>query len=284
MKMESVEKKKKDIMDSLQNQISGISIDDIKSNGFTIRSGSKILKLSVLEEISIDNIEDDIRKELSKKLSDRLQKIGETIKKKLDDMSSFVSSIKKEYEDEKEKLERRLESNEIMPNITYEHARQGLSLTKGSNGRLVWMFQSVYWPKYIDNRVIDSSYSKRLINHIIITVETLGDSVMKVGVKKPIGLGDFNHFHTNCWGHWKHNPKWKTPDDIINICKEAEVVLETINTHSLASHSPEGLMRVSTLEKHSTPMSEAEITHTSNRRSENIGISTGFTRNNIWSV
>jgi hypothetical protein len=283
LKMKSMEDRKEETLEAISDTLNSISVDDLKSDGFTVRSGNKVLKLSVTGEYSLDKMEEEIKEEYKEKLSKNLANINRIIIKKLDDMSKFVSSIKKEYEDKTEKLEKRLESSEIMPNITPEHGNQGLSLTKGYDGRLIWMFQSVYWPKYVDNRKIEESYSRRLINHIIITVETLGNSVMSVGVKKPIGLGDFDHYHRNCWGNWKHTKEWKTPDDIIRICKEAEVVLETINTGSLASNSPQGLMRVATLMKHSVPM-ESSVDFKANRKAENIGVSTDFTRDNIWSV
>lgn len=282
----TIETKIKETMDNVMNDINDFSIDDLKSNGFTIRSGNKILKMTVQEDCDNTSIEDEILNELRDKLSERLLNIGAKIKGKLDEMSTFVSTVKNEYESKKRDLDKKINSSNIMPDITYEHTQKGLSLTKGYDGTLLWLVQSVYWPKYIDDRVIDPKYSKRLVNHVILTIETSGNKVMNVGVRKPIGLGTFNHYHRECWGQWSPPREWKTPDDILDIAHQAEVVLETINTGSLADHSPRGLMRVSTLRKHSTLRDDGGNTldFESNKRSDQMGINDNFVRDDIWSV
>ena len=281
-----VDSKMKETIDNVMGKLDAFNIDDLKSDGFTIRSGSKILKMTVQEDCENISLEDEIRNELKDKLSKRLLEIGAKIKGKLDEMSTFVSTVNKEYESKKRELDKKINSTNIMPDITYEHSEQGLSLSKGYDGTLLWLVQSVYWPKYIDDRIIDPKYSKRLVNHVILTIETSGNKVMNVGVRKPIGLGTFNHYHRDCWGQWSPPREWKTPDDILDIARQAEVVLETINTGSLANHSPRGLMRVSTLEKHSTLRKDGGNTldFESNKKSDQMGINDNFVRDDIWSV
>ena len=284
--MTDLENKVDETMESVINKLNGLHVDDLKVDGFQIRSGNKILKFSVQEETEC-NIEDEIRKELKDKLSKRLVEIGKNVKSKLDEMSNFVSTIKIEYESKKVDLDRKLSSANLMPDITYRHAQKGLSLSKGyDDGRLLWLVQSVYWPKYVNDRIIDPKYSKRLIHHIIIAVETLGDKVMNVTVRKPIGLDSFNHYHHNCWGAWTWAKTWETPDDILEIAKQAEVVLETVNMGSLADASPRGLMRASTLEKHSEAKKQEDVDNFNsvNKRSDSIGISDSFSRENVWST
>jgi hypothetical protein len=284
--MIKTEDKINDTMESVLNKLNSVDIDDLKVDGFQVRSGSKILKFTVQEEIDC-NIEDDIRAELKEKLSKRLMQIGKTVKQKLDEMSDFVSTVKNEYESKKVDLDRKLNSANLMPDITYQHTKQGLSLSKGyDDGRLLWLMQAVYWPKYINDRIIDPKYSRRLIHHVLICVETMGDKVMNVTVKKPIGLDHFQHYHHNCWGGWVWPKKWETPDDIIDIAKQAEIVLETVNMGSLASQSPRGLMRASTLEKHSEAkkQDDVDLFSTSNKKSDAIGINDNFQRDNIWST
>jgi len=284
--MNEINDKINDTMDSVMKSLDSVSVEDLKVDGFQVRSGNKILKFTVQEEIEC-NIEDDIRNELKEKLSERLIKIGSTVKQKLDEMSEFVSTIKNEYEHKKVELDRKLNSSNLMPDITYKHSAQGLSLSKAyESGRLTWFMQAVYWPKYINDRIIDPKYSRRLIHHILICIETCGNKVMNVNIKKPIGMESFQHYHENCWGGWVYPKTWETPDDIIEIAKQAEIVLETINTGSLANHSPRGLMRASTLEKHSElrKQKDVELFNTTNKKSEAIGINDGFQRDNVWSV
>lgn len=283
---DDLESKKQTTISDIEKALSSVSLDNIRAEGFTIMCGTKVLKLSVTEEKSDSSIEDVIRKELSDKLSERLLKIGDVVKKKLDDMTVYVSQIKSEYEKKTYEVEERLKYSNIMPNITYEHARQGLSLSKGNDkDELKWFYQAVYWPKYIDNSVIDKSYSKRMVSNIVIMVTTFDNKITRVDVKKPIGMGSFEHYHTGCWGNWNYSKEWTTPDDIIKVCKEAEIVLETINTESLANRSPRGLPRVSTVLTHSLERTPAERdVFEASARMRNSGISADNTREDAWSV
>ncbi|MBU0777886.1 hypothetical protein KKF82_06475 [Patescibacteria group bacterium] len=277
----------KETVSNMESELSTVIIDNIKTDGFSIRSGNKLLRLVVEEESPIP-YEDEIRKELKTKVSQRLLDIGIEMKRRLNELSQYVSKVKDEYEEKKRVLDSKINSNNIMPDVSYKHACKGLSIVKSNNdsNRYMWLVQGVYWPKYINNNVIEPTYSKRLINHVIFLIETSGDSIMNVSVRKPIGLSTFDHYHRNCWGGWKIPRKWKTPDDIIEIARQAEVVLETINVGSVANNSPRGLMRLMTIEKHSIPrgVENREDEHKTNQRSERIGIVDNFSRDDTWSV
>jgi hypothetical protein len=280
------EDKRKETLESIESSLGSITLDDIKSEGVTVRFGNKIVKMSVVGEYDESNIENEIREELKKKLQKRLLEVSSVVNKKLNDMSEYFFTLKSELEIKNKELERKMESKNLMPDITLGHLYGGLSLAKGEDGSLFWVFQSVYWPKYIDNDyVIEPSYSKRLMNHILIVIETRKNKVLNVKLRTPIGFHEFEHYHTNCWGNWKFKNEWETPDDIIAIAKEAEVVLETINTGSLASRSPNGLMRIETLRKHSFLRSKENTEeYKATKKMENIGVTDNFARDGLWTV
>jgi hypothetical protein len=288
MSFTGLKEAKEETLNSISETLKSLSVDDLKTEGFTIRCGSKVLRMLVDVESDKSSIEDEIREELREKLQSRLNEISRVVKDRIDVMASYIDTLKSDYEDKIREAERRISSATLMPELNINHTKAGLSVSrygKDDGDRLLWLFQSVYWPKYLDDKLIEPSYSKRLINHILITVETLGESVMNVNVRKPIGFSTFEHYHTNCWGAWKHPKTWKTPDDIIEIAQQAEVVLETINTGSLASRAPRGLVKVSTLRNHTIIKEEGSSDNfTSNRRSQNMGVDDNFTRDNTWSV
>lgn len=284
----SIKKKEEDIIKDIDGFISDVDLEGIKSEGITIRSGNKLIKFTIDSESDISSIEDDVRKEMKIKITERLTNVREKVLEKLSEMSHYVSTVKNETEQKKREYEKKIANANIMPDITFhEHATQGLSVVKSEkneNDSYTWLFQAIYWPKYIDNKIINPSYSKRLMNHIILAIDTTGDKITYVRVLKPFTLERFPHYHDDCWGNWKPVRKWKTIDDIIKVAKEAEVVLETINTGSLAMEDPDGLMDVEILKKHSKrPEGKAEKFEAS-KRMENMGITEDFERENVWQV
>ena len=48
-------------------------------------------------------------------------------------------------------------------------------------------------------------------------------------------------------GTWRFPREYNTADDIIKIAKDAEAVLENVNTGSVANRNPSGLPRIDTL-------------------------------------
>lgn len=295
--MSELERKYKETLEDVDGTISELNIEDLKSEGITVRSGDKVIKFEFMKEESITSIEDDIRAELKDRLTEKLKGVRSKVIEKLDNMSVYVETLKKELESKKKEYDRKISSSNLMPDISSEHAMQGLSVVRDSGSSrsdsYMWLFQAVYWPKYIEkvtnsgeieHRVINSSYSKRLVNHIIITVHTKGNTISNVGVRKPFGLENFSHYHNECWGDWHPQPTWETVDDIIKVAKEAETVLETINTGSLASHSPRGLMRISTLEKHSKINENVDLNFNVNKKGASMGLSDNYVRDDVWSA
>ena len=280
---------------SMENSMNELSIDDIKTEGMTVRIGGRVVKLEITEEITLP--EDDIRAEYSAKLTEKLQKIKEVLNEKMSEMTYMVEQNKQDFEEKEREMQERINSANLMPEITYSHAKAGLSLVKShprSSGSdvLTWLYQGVYWPKFVDNIPIEPKYSKRMISPVTLEIVTEGNRVVRVVVRKTIGLSKFEHYHSmdsgsDCWGQWRHNNNWSTPDDILSVAREAMAVLENVNSSSPGNRSPSGLPRLGTLQQHLLSRTETNLdTYEVSRADERSGISqeTESNRTAVWST
>lgn len=267
--------------------LDSVDTDTLKSDGMTIRSGNRLLKLEVISESPI-LIEEEIRNELKEKLHERIKLIREKVNKKITEMSDFVQRIKSEYDRKETDLKEQLASATPMPNVTITHARKGLSVIKGNGpDRLTWLVQGIYWPKYLDKKPLKKTFSKKLLSSVIYMIETKGDKILEVSTRKPIGLEFFQHYHQSnpdCWGNWLPKRGWNTPDDIIKCAREAEAVLENINTGSIAKANPVGMPRRDTVLRHVTSDEKNDKLGILNQQTRRSGITTDIRQNeeDIW--
>jgi hypothetical protein len=269
-----------ELKEEMETSLNDISIDEVQSEGMTIRIGGKVVKLEVTEEISLP--EDEIRAEYSAKLTEKLQRIKDVLNEKMSEMTYMTEQYRQDFEEKERKLKRKLEQANIMPDVTAEHAKQGLSVVRSGDGEgqdaLTWLFQGVYWPKFYDNKPIDPKYAKRMISPVTLVIKTRGNTVHKVSVNKTIGLSKFDHYHrrgsdSDCWGNWKHSSTWSSPDDILKIARKAMAVLENVNPMSPGTTTPAGLPRIETLGQHTLRGEEAKrVRHSTNRADERAGI------------
>lgn len=247
--IDTKEKSEKDIK-YLFDTIDSIDVDNIRANGFSVRMGTTILKLEVSNEQNL-SIEDEIRKEMKELLKNQLNNVKGRINEKINHMQSFVDTIKREYDRKEADLRTQLDNAVSMPNIKFEHASKGLSVVKGDGrNKLIWLVQGIYWPKFVDRKPIDAKFSKKMLTNIIYLIRTEGNILSSCSTRKPIGLGYFQHYHQNnpdCWGDWNPKRTWSDPYDIIKCAREAEAVLENINTGSIAKSNPAGMPRKTTL-------------------------------------
>lgn len=232
-------------------------LNNIKSEGITIRTGNQVLKLSVTETVSLP--EDDIREELETKYLEALDSLRGQFDTYKEQMSFALDKKKAEYEEKENLLRIKLNEVNTIPNISTEHSIQGLTVVNKSNGGggLVWLYNCVYQPKYINQKIIDPSFAKRLMTPITLQIITDDENaVIDIKIVKIIGHSKFQHYHslssnTDCWGGFSvSGKKIDTPEDAITLAKEALVVLETINEFSLGKRNPKGLSRFDTLMKH----------------------------------
>jgi len=275
------EKKMKDVQSTTDKVMSTLTLDDIQSQGLTLRIGGKVVKFEMTGETTLP--EEEIRKEYAQKLSEKLQSIKSVLNEKMSEMSYMADEARRDYEKKEKQLNDKLKMAKPMPDITFEHAKAGLSVVKGSNaGELYWMYQGIYWPKFVDNRPISPAYIKKMITPITLTIATKDDKVMSVTTRKTIGLGKFDHYHNtgsgDCWGSWKFAPSFKSPEDILGICKDAMAVLENINGNSLANRNPSGLPTYAAVRKNSSDVISTAVTTTLNKVDERIGVTDDTSR------
>lgn len=238
----------------IYDKIDSLDVDSLKSDGLTIRAGNKVLKFLLESESELD-IENEIRAELRDKLADRLSLIKTEVAKKITEISESAERYKREYEKKEVELKRRIDRAKMMPEVFLAHARRGLSVVQGEGkDQLVWLVQGVYWPKFFDMKPIEVKFSKRMLTNITFQIETDKNKIVRVSTRKTLNLNYFPHYHQSnpdCWGQWKYiGRKWNDPEDIIALAKEAEAVLENINSRSVALANPRGLPRLNTVERH----------------------------------
>jgi len=248
-----MDKKCEDGKHYMFGKLDSVDIDNIKTEGVSMRIGDKIVKLTVASESKITEI-DEIKDEYRKKINEQQKTIKQKINEKITELRDYHNSLKNTLSQKEMEIKKLMKDNVPMPEVNFNHAQKGLSVVKGNHsGELIWLVQGIFWPKYIDFVQIEPSYSKRLLSNMIYMINTNHKKVTGVSTRQTIGMSYFEHYHQSspdCWGKWKFNTSWNKPDDIIKIAREAEAVLENINSGSLADNSPRGLPRFATLKKH----------------------------------
>jgi hypothetical protein len=284
----SIKKEAEKNITDIFNILNEVDLDAIKSEGISLRAGNKIFKL----EVSLDQdlaIEDEIRNELKAKLSDRIKIIREKVNEKITEVSNFVNTIKIEYDRKEKDLKEQLKNATPMPNVNISHAKNGLSVVKGKDrNTLQWLVQGIFWPKYMDKKPLDKKFSKKLLSNVIFLIKTNGDKIVSVETRQPIGLNLFQHYHQqlsgDCWGNWNPIRKWNSPNDIIKCAREAEAVLENINTASIAINNPRGMPRRDTVSRHIINPAEENKLGILNQATKRSGITENIRDNDsfVW--
>jgi hypothetical protein len=240
--------------------IDDLHLDDFSSQTVTIRLGSKVYEL-VPSRIEDLDVEEQVRKEIEDKLVEKRMKIKDTVKARMSEVSALVSSIQDEYERKERILKDTLAKSSPMPNITWYHAKRGLSLVKGdARGELIWLVKRTYNPKYIDHKSIEPLYVKKLMTNIYVRIITRDDHIVGISTHYMSNLDYFEHYHQShpdCWGNWVKPTSWSTPDDIIKAADDAIAVMENINTMSIARRNPAMMPRLETLRRHVKTVAEA---------------------------
>jgi hypothetical protein len=236
-----IEKIKKDILKTIT--ISSKVDEDIITNGFKVIVGDKVLTYDV---VSVENnfVEKEIEENIKKKYQEKLFLIKEAIEQKLESVTVITDTLKQKYTDEIEKL--KIENNKTyMPDITYDHAKKGLSVVAGLDNDLIWLYNAVYQIKTIDNKEITKELSDFTITPIIVMIRTNDASVIEIETKNFNNLSDFEHYHKtgggmeDCWGDWDwQDIKYNSIDDIIKIGKKAIEILSNINSGSIGDRNP----------------------------------------------
>lgn len=272
------------------------SINDIKTDGITIRSGNKVIRLQVTEETALTE-DDSYRAELEKKFMDMYGQMKEQFDLYKGQMKDSLRIEKEKIRRAEEELNVRMNQVSVLPKLEENHLRQGLSVAVHPSG-FIWEFKTVYAPKMVGPRRIEPAFAKRMITPIVITVITDNkNTITNMTVNQIIGNKKFLHYHSmssnrDCWGNFKYSGKIvTTPDEMVEFCKGASFVLETINDMSIANRNPPGLPRYNTLLKHLLDEEVTEETSTSrsqvNTRNNRSGVTADINQDiaeNVWSV
>ena len=233
--------------------INDIKLDfsEMKEEGLTIRCGNKLVKLQVSEENVVIDDEKEVREEFE-------ERYGKEFNRIMDGVKSFVKNVKEECEKKEKELDTKLKNAYVMPEVNIMDAKNGISVVKGNDGQLIWLVRGMYSIKTVDGVPVDPKITRRTTTDVVFMVVTSGNKMLKISTCKPISLDYFKHYHQSrpdCWGNWWNNRTaenniWEIPDDIIKLAREAECVLENVNTDSLVDRNPTGLPRLSTLRKY----------------------------------
>jgi hypothetical protein len=272
--------------DQMISELESINIDDLKAEGLRISLGGKTFTFKDVEVVADESVEDRIRNEFKDKLNTQQQRIREKINAKINQLLVMHQQKQREMDRQAEQMKKKFAESAMMPDLDESHLARGLSVVKGSsNNSLVWVYRATYNPRFIihypGNTVREGNKVKkpiptRLVNRMkqdmLILIKTKNNNVTSVATRTLKRMSPFPHYHQqtrqDCWGNWTYPNSWRTPNDIIQIAKAAEAILETINQGSLAERSPNGLPRVNTIIKaveDINPIDEKIIKETSGR-------------------
>lgn len=255
-----IEEVRKEVMDLINeyentNDADDTDTDVLKSvleNGLSMIVGDRELKFTLTGAEKSPT--DDIREEIKKTYQDRLYKLKDVINDKLYSLSENFESIKEKLEDELEKTKDE-NSKFVMPDITVEHAKEGLSVVRGADTEeLVWLYRGLYRVETIDGKSIDPEVSESTVTPAIMEIITNGNRVTSVKIRRWDNMKPFVHYHSigseadsDCWGDWEFQIQWETPDDIIELAEHGFAILTDVNSSSPGDRSPSFLPSIDDL-------------------------------------
>lgn len=281
---------------TVEDVFSPQDITNIQADGISIRSGNKIIKLQVTEEVVIDDTE-MIKKELEEKFTEEYRKLTQQFSDYKDQAKHSLREEERKLARKQRELDKLMNETTHLPPLTKTHLHAGLAVAKNERGGLTWSFKTVYAPKFVGNRRIEPNFAKRLVTPICIEVTTNNGKVSSLVVRQILGNKKFHHYHSmstssDCWGNFKfEGVSASTPDDMITFCREVSLLLETINDMSIGTSNPRGLSRLATVEKHLLDAEEkAEdkaAKTTTNSRNSRAGVdleAQAAAADNVWST
>lgn len=290
--MTDMEKKVQTLTDDMFLAISDLEKKPLELDDVTLRIGNRVCKLVTVSTEDLPS-EKEIREEYVMKIKSRLASIKEYLEDRMYQTMSTIEAIKSEFNRKEAILEDRLKNVSAMPDVTWEYAKRGLTVSKGPSGEIHWHVKGLYNPIKFNKQNIEPQFQKKLRTPIIFLIKTKGNSVLSVSTKRIADLNVFTHYHqmssgNDCWGYWRPQPTFNGPEDILNIAGQAQSVLEKINGESIADYNPSGLPSLESLKLHLLPEKTVEsLTKTRETREEERQgwANTNITENNdVWSI
>lgn len=242
---------------SFEESVELSSLDNIKTDGISIRVGGQIIKF-VADDVQDITVEQEVRNELKEGYNQEVETLRSQVENLKGALKSQVKQKNRELDRRERELDERLRTNIALPTITEEQMRMGLTVSRDRRNRgYYWSFICVYAPKYVSDKIIDPSFAKRLMTPIRIFIHC-DDSwrVDNVKLVKLINCEKFQHFHSmnedsDCWGDFKFSGTILDDcDKAIKFVRDIQATLETINRMSIGNRAPKGLSRLTTVEKH----------------------------------
>lgn len=261
-----IDEKRQEIFDLVDqysdSDVSG-DLKELISKGFQIYVGGRVVNFEVtdVEELPADRLKEDVKQQFRQKL----EQIKESINEKLYSLSESYESIREKLDDE---LQKAKDTNNVvpMPDVYERHAAKGLSVVRGnSNDELIWLYNGYYYVKTVDNKPISDELRKSTIKPVTVRICTRGSRVTSVKLKRFNTLNNFKHYHsmdggsTDCWGDWDYSIKWTSPEDIIELGKDALSILTDVNSDSPGTTEPSGLPKLDVLIRNSRGQDENRI-------------------------
>lgn len=263
-----------------------------KGETVSIRIGNRILKFEGFEENLLP--EEELREEYNGKLKEVIKDLKNEVSEYKNSIYHTVNTLKRSLKEKEYKLNERLSAEKIMPILTDEDVDNGITVSLSKSG-YTWYYKCVYAPKYVNDRLIDPSYARKMVTPIIIKIETdSAFTVTNMRVMKIIGNTKFDHYHgfsgTNrdCWGQLQYQGLLvDTAKKALELGSRAISVLETINEISIAQRSPSPLPRLSTVMSHLVDRDSINnvqpVRQTASQRLSGV-TPTSNTESNVWTI
>lgn len=265
------------------------------SEGMTVRIGNRLVKLQVSSEETIPD--EDLKRDYQMALDQYKKEMAEMYEAYTESMAYTLREKSRTYEEAIAKLQSTVRNKATLPMVLEHQAEAGISVALDDRTKYpVWYFKGVYAPKYVNGKVIDPTFAKKLMTPVVIKIVCdNGYKVSKMIVTQIIGNRKFSHYHSfsgdtrDCWGSFSfQGTVCDDADKAIKLGRDAIVVLETINELSIAQRSPAGLPRFSTVIKYildeDAPTEEKKTANKAVNTRSGFGADINSAIPNIWTT
>jgi len=206
---------------------------DFETDNFILKVGGKCFKLVAVS--GSPSLEDQIREEYEKIYDEKIESEKRMIYDEIAMFKEFAIQTIKNYDEMTKELNKKYNSCALMPDIDFSMAKRGLSIYKGRDGNIVWLYITIYSPDTLlcrsssIRKEIPTTIRKKISTPIIISIETRESSVLSI-TTKTLTLDSFNHYHKtgmyDCWGTFHYQDVIiNTPEDVLNVALTASRVL-----------------------------------------------------------
>ena len=253
----------------------------VREEGVTLRTGGRVLSLRLEGETDV-SVDDETRRQQEEELQQRRseveaeldrrrqevveeirlrrqeldqreqrieQTVQERVRQQVGQISEMTGRMQQNMQHREQRLQEQLNRQVSMPDLTFEDAESGISVTKDRHGNLLWLVAGLYWVETIDHQRINERTQYETATPIYICIFTEGSQVVNVTTRKTSNFQPFPHYHKmdwrggdrDCWGRWLFAGTYNGVSDIYELARQAFGVLSNVNTGSLAAANPTNL-------------------------------------------